>query len=109
MKTWKVWIMTIGLICFPGTAAWTDCIQGSDGTVYSYGGASQWNFETGRWTCTNSANGQTVSGERTDCQRGGGPDAGVDDDLLEPLVGDRKPRKGPIKPGDPRKRHEVPK
>lgn len=110
MKKWKVWSMAVGLMSCTGTAAWADCIQGSNGTIYTCGGTSQWNFETGKWTCTNSATGQTVAGERTDCQRGGGGrDAGVDDDLLEPLVDDGKPRKRPIRPGDPRKRHEVPK
>jgi hypothetical protein len=104
----KLRIVAAGVLLSAGTPAWADCIQGTDGKTYVCGGTSQWNFESGKWTCRNSANGQEVSGERTECQRGGGlPDAGVDDDLLEPLVDNK--RKRPIRPGDPRKRHEVPK
>jgi hypothetical protein len=111
MKKWiastSASVLTISLMFIASAAARAECIQGSDGRTYSCGGSPRWNFETGKWTCTNSANGETVSGDKADC--GGGRDAGIDDDLLEPLVDDRKPRKGPIKPGDPRKRREIPK
>lgn len=85
--------------------AQANCIQGTNGTTYSCGGSPAWNFETGKWTCVNPATGQTVSGERVDCDRS--RDAGTDDDLLEPLVPGGKGR--PVQPGDPRKRIEQPK
>ena len=96
-----LWVWSLAM------AAQAECLQGKDGTVYNCGGNSQWNFESGTWTCTNSANGQTVSGQRTECSAAGGPDAGTDDELLEPLVNERGKR--PIRPGDPRKKHEQPK
>lgn len=90
-----------------GTA---ECLQGKDGTIYSCGGSPRWNFEIGAWNCTNSANGQTVSGERADCgprRRDGGVDAGGDD-LLEPWVDERGKRRA-IPPADPRKKREQPR
>lgn len=113
MKKWtgniSAGVIVVGVM-LASTAARAECIEGSDGAIYSCGGSPRWNFETGKWTCTNSANGETVAGDKADCQSGGGPDAGVDDDLLEPLVDDRRrPGKGPVMPGDPRKRREVPK
>jgi len=99
-----VWVWSFAVV------AQAECIQGKDGTIYSCGGSPRWNFETGTWNCTNSANGQTVSGERTDCSprgRDGGVDAG-NDDLLEPLVDERGKRRV-IPPGDPRRKHEQPR
>ena len=87
--------------------AHANCIQGANGATYTCGGSPAWNFETGKWTCVNPATGQTVSGEKVDCDRSRGRDAGTDDDLLEPLVPPGKGR--PIQPGDPRKRIEQPK
>lgn len=100
-----IWLWSLAI------AAQAECLQGKDGTIYSCGGSPRWNFETGTWNCTNSANGQVVSGERADCAprgRDGGVDAGGDDDLLEPLVDQRGKRRA-IPPGDPRKKHEQPR
>ena len=113
MKSWMAvtaaGLLNAGLMLGVSTAAWADCIQGREGTIYSCGGSPQWNFETGKWTCV-SANGQTVSGEKVDCPKGGGGrDAGADDDLLEPLVPGRGRHAGPIMPGDPRHKIQQPK
>lgn len=111
MKTFSLSTLAIGTVLSMSGVALAECVQDSNGTIYSCGGSPQWNFETGKWTCTNSVNGQTVSGDTLGCTRGGGGrDAGADDDLLEPLVTDGgKPKKGPIPPGDPRKKIQQPK
>lgn len=109
MRKWIVSLsasaLTVGLTLGMSTAAWAECVQDSNGTIYNCGGSPEWNFETGKWTCV-AANGQTVSGDKSTCTPGGGPDAGTDD-LLEPLVPRGKNRA--IPPGDRRKRMEQPK
>ena len=96
--------LTFGVV----TVAQANCIQGSDGAIYSCGGSPAWDFETGRWTCVNPQNGKKVAGERVECDRTRGRDAGTEDDLLEPLVPDQKGRRA-IPPGDPRQRRDQPK